>query len=187
MKLIVGLGNPGKIYQKTRHNVGFMCLNHFAKTHNLSFSQRMDYSQIARGEIEQIQVILAKPLTYMNRSGKAVAKLIQDWKIPLQDIVVIYDDVDLPLGKIRIRARGSSGGHHGIESIISHLGSQDFARIRVGIGHPQEKDITSFVLSPFTPKEEEILKEVIERVCEALLFLLKKGVEAAMNKYNRRG
>jgi PTH1 family peptidyl-tRNA hydrolase len=186
MKLVVGLGNPGKAYNRARHNLGFMCLNYFAQSYNLSFSQRRAHCQIAQGEIEDIPVILAKPLTYVNNSGKAVKALIKEWKIPLQDIIIIHDDLDLPLGRIRIRAKGSAGGHKGIQSIIASLGSQAFVRIKVGIGHPQEGDVISFVLSPFSPEEEEMVKSAIELAGQALLCLLKEGVVTAMNKYNRR-
>lgn len=184
MKLIVGLGNPGQTYAGTRHNVGFMCLNYFARTHKLSFSQRASHSQIAKGEVDGIPVVLAKPLTYVNRSGSAVASLLHRWQLSTEDLVVIHDDMDLPLGQLRIRAKGSSGGHKGMGSIIAALGNSDFVRIRVGVGRPQDEAIYH-VLGPFHPEEKEILNEVIALAAQAILCLIKEGIDKTMNLYNR--
>lgn len=185
MKLIVGLGNPGEDYAQTRHNIGFNCLNHIARKHGLSFTRREAHSRLAQGQIGGQEVLLAKPFTFMNRSGAAVAALMRKYQIQPADLVVIYDDMDLPVGKLRLRPSGSAGGHHGMESIIAALGSQDFPRIRVGIGKPIAEDAISFVLSHFTPEEKESIAQALGRVGEAVEMLLTQGVEAAMNQFNR--
>ena len=193
MKLIVGLGNPGKIYAHNRHNIGFMCLNHFARTHSIRFDKKQGRARIGIGEVAGSQVILARPQTYMNLSGQSVSRLIKKFGINLNELLVIHDDLDLPSGKIRIRQGGSSGGHKGVGSIITELGSQDFVRIRVGIGRPvknedstefSEDEIINYVLSDFTPDEKQAITQVIPRVSEAILCLLTEGLTAAMNRYN---
>ena len=191
MKLIVGLGNPGQGYAHNRHNAGFSCLNHFAKTHGIRFDKRQGKARIGTGEVAGNQVVVAKPQTYMNSSGESVSRLVQKFGINLNDLVVIHDDLDLPLGKIRIRQGSGSGGHKGIDSIISRLGNQDFIRLRVGIGRPappytqiSEADIVDYVLSDFTPDEKQIMAQIMPKVSEAILCLLTEGLTAAMNKYN---
>ncbi len=185
MKLIVGLGNPGKAYTRSRHNVGFRCLDHLSKRHALPFNKSRGRVQIARGEIAGREVMLVKPQTYMNLSGQAVSSLMRKFGIPLGDLVVIYDDLDLPLGKTRLRSSGSSGMHKGVESIISSLASQDFPRIRVGIGHPEEEgDTIDYVLSDFTPEEREVIEESIAKVADLIHCLIAEGIEAAMNRFN---
>ncbi len=194
MKLVVGLGNPGRHYVNNRHNVGFMCLNHFAKTHGIQFDKKQGGARIGLGEVNSSQIVLARPQTYMNSSGEAVSQLVREFNISLDDLFVIHDDLDLSLGRIRVRRGGSSGGHNGIKSIIAELGSHEFVRIRVGIGRPPltedstevaEPDVISFVLSDFTSEERQIINQVIPRVSEALLCLLTEGLTVAMNKYNR--
>lgn len=186
MKLLVGLGNPGSEYSRNRHNMGFLCLAHFAKSHRLAFSQRESKSRVARGEISGIPVILAKPTTYMNTSGVAVASLVRQEKILMSDILIIHDDMDLPLGKIRLKPKGSAGGHHGIESIIASLGSQEFPRLRVGIGRPGDTGGTiDYVLGDFVPSERDIVEEVIARVSKAIDCFLAEGLEKAMSQFNR--
>ena len=193
MNLIVGLGNPGRGYANNRHNVGFICLSHFAMTQGIQFDKKQGKARIVTGEVAGNKVVLAKPQTYMNLSGESVSRLIKKFDINLNDLLVIHDDLDLPLGKIRIRHGGSSGGHKGINSIINELGSQDFIRLRVGIGHPAEiKDTTEFsndeiityVLGDFTPDEKQTIAQVIPKVSEAILCLLTEGLTVAMNKYN---
>lgn len=194
MKLIVGLGNPGQAYADNRHNVGFQCLNHFARVHKLTFSQRQARCRVGFGEVADIKVIIAKPQTFMNLSGRAVKQAVQRYNIALNDFIVIYDDLDLPIGKIRIRKQGSSGGHKGLQSVIDHLGSQDFARIRVGIGRPAEVEsegtnqpksrVMSYVLSNFTTAERDVMKEVYARVTDAIDCILSQGLTEAMNRYN---
>jgi PTH1 family peptidyl-tRNA hydrolase len=191
MKLIVGLGNPGKTYARNRHNVGFRCLNYFARLHSIRFDHRQCRARVGMCELGGEQLLLAKPGTFMNLSGGPVACLVHRQKIPLSNLLIIYDDMDLPPGKIRLRQSGSSGGHKGMNSIISALGSEDFPRIRVGIGRPQleeqsvnEDTIVNYVLSDFSPQEEAIIKPVIAKVSEAIDFFITKGIEAAMSKFN---
>ncbi len=188
MKLIVGLGNPERAYANNRHNTGFICLNHFAGTQGIRFDKKQGQARIGTGEVAGSEVILARPQTYMNRSGQSVSRLVRKFNISLNDLLVIHDDLDLPLGRIRIRQGGGSGGHKGVESIISCLGSRDFTRLRVGIGRPateiSEADIITYVLSDFPPDEKPVMAQVIPRVSEAILCLLTEGLTSAMNKYN---
>jgi PTH1 family peptidyl-tRNA hydrolase len=134
MRLIVGLGNPGQGYANSLHNLGFMCVNHFARMHRFRFDRKQAKARIGLGQVADDRVVVARPHTYMNESGQAVNRLVKKYKVELDDLIVIHDDLDLPLGRIRIRSGGGSGGHKGIESIISELGSPEFPRIRVGIG-----------------------------------------------------
>jgi PTH1 family peptidyl-tRNA hydrolase len=193
MKLIVGLGNPGRGYASNRHNVGFICLNHFARTQGIRFDKKQCKARIGLGEVAGSEVVVAKPQTYMNRSGRSVSLLARKFNVSLNNLLVIHDDLDLPLGKIRIRQGGSAGGHKGVGSIIIELGSQNFIRIRVGIGRPvknegftefSEDEIINYVLSDFTPDEKQAITQVIPRVSEAILCLLTEGPVAAMNRYN---
>jgi PTH1 family peptidyl-tRNA hydrolase len=183
-KLIVGLGNPGRKYAHNRHNVGFQCLDRLAQAHGLSFTQRRVKASLALGKIADVRVVLARPLIYMNLSGQAVRPLVSFYKLSLEDILVIHDDLDLPLGTTRLRPEGGSGGHKGMRSIIEALGSQAFPRLRVGIGRPPGNDAVSYVLSDFTADEQITLESVYERVVAAVELFLREGIEAAMNAYN---
>lgn len=194
MKLIIGLGNPGKAYAHNRHNIGFRCINHLARLHSISMKQHQCRCQVGTGEIAGVEVLLAKPKTFVNLSGEAVGRLMRKYNIATDDLIVIYDDLDLPLGKLRLRPDGSAGGHKGINSIISALGSEDFPRIKVGIGRPTTEEgtaitdediIVGYVLSDFTPQEEAIIKPAIAKVAEAIKSILTDGVTAAMNKFNQ--
>ena len=191
VKLIVGLGNPGKSYSRNRHNVGFQCLNYFARLHSIHFYHRQCRARVGVGKTSGERLLLARPGTFMNLSGKSVACLVNKHKIPLTDLLVIYDDLDLPLGRIRLRQSGSSGGHKGMNSIISALDSGGFPRIRVGIGRPHvegqslsEDAIVSYVLSDFSPQEEATIRPVIATVAQAIECFLTEGITAAMNKFN---
>lgn len=192
MKLIVGLGNPGQEYSNNRHNIGFMCLKHFSKEHKIEFDKKQADARIGRGNIEGLDVVLAKPQTYMNLSGKSVNRLMNKYKLKPEDIIVIHDDMDLPLGKVRIRMGGSSGGHKGINSIIAEVGTREFIRIKVGIGRPgkeeddrsYDRDIVDYVLSNFSHDEKKQLEPSISKVSNALLCLITEGLEPAMNKFN---
>jgi PTH1 family peptidyl-tRNA hydrolase len=193
MKIIVGLGNPGRGYANNRHNIGFICLNHFARAQGIRFDKKQDKARIGTGEVADNNVVLARSQTYMNLSGESISRLMKRFDINLNDLLVIHDDLDLPLGKIRIRQGGSSGGHKGIESIVACLGRQDFVRLRVGIGRPtatedsseiSDADIIAYVLTGFTPDQKQIITTVIPRVSEAIYCLLSEGLTAAMNKYN---
>jgi len=183
MKLIVGLGNPGKTYFNNRHNVGFRCIDYFARLHRISIKERRARAKLGIGEVAETRVVLAKPRTFMNLSGQSVNRLVRHFGVPLEDLLVICDDLDLPLGKVRIRQRGGSAGHKGVESIIASLGSQDFPRIRVGIGRPEGDEI-AYVLSDFSAEERELVEEAISKVADAIYCFLAEGVEAAMNRYN---
>jgi PTH1 family peptidyl-tRNA hydrolase len=191
MKLIVGLGNPGFLYARNRHNIGFMCVSYLAKKHKIDFDRKQGHARTGIGNIGRHKVVVARPQIYMNASGEAVSALLQRLNITPADLIVIHDDLDLPTGKIRLRLGGSSGGHKGIDSIIAHIDTQDFYRVRVGIGRPeadnapaQEDAVIGYVLSDFTAEEKKIIDETIPRVSEAIVFLLVKGITDAMNKYN---
>jgi PTH1 family peptidyl-tRNA hydrolase len=192
MKLIVGLGNLGRDYVNNRHNAGFKCVDLFAREHGISLTQRGARSKLGTGEVANTRIAVAKPQTFMNLSGEAVAALVRRYNLSPTDILVIHDDLDLPLGKIRIRERGSSGGHNGLKSIIARLGTQDFPRIRVGIAPAEgsdgaavpEVDAVEHVLSDFTETEKNVMREVYPRVAAAIECVLSEGLTAAMNKYN---
>ena len=190
MKLIVGLGNPGRGYANNRHNLGFMCLSHFARAQGIKLDKKQGKARIGTGEVAGNPVVVARPQTYMNLSGQAVSLLVRRYDVSFDNLIVIHDDLDLPLGKIRIRQGGSSGGHKGIDSIITCLKSPDFLRLRVGIGRtaaaePSEDDIIAYVLSDFTPDEKQTVARVIPMVSEAIYCLITEGLTAAMNRYNQ--
>ncbi|MBL7126676.1 MAG: aminoacyl-tRNA hydrolase [Dehalococcoidales bacterium] len=193
MKLIVGFGNPGAVYTRNRHNIGFMCLNRFARKHGIRFTRKQGYARIGEGEINGMKLILARPQTMMNLSGQSVSRLVKRYNISPEDLIIIHDDLDLPLGKIRIRQGGRSGGHKGIESTIACLGTGNFIRVRVGIGRPalmdsadmdRDSGVISHVLSDFDTSENKIVAEVMNKVNEAILCLINEGLTAAMNRYN---
>ncbi len=193
MKLIVGLGNPGRAYANNRHNVGFMCLNHFARTQGIRFDKKQGLARIGTGEVAGSKVILARPQTYMNLSGQSVSRLIKKFNTNLNDLLVIHDDLDLPLGKIRIRHGVGWTGHKGVRSVRDELGSGDFSLLRIGIGRPttvegdtqaKEDEVIAYVLSDFTPEEKQVITGVIPSVSEAIHCLLTEDITAAMNKYN---
>lgn len=181
--LLVGLGNPGPNYRTTRHNVGFMVVDEIARMKGENF--RSDQNCLTADFLEAgHKVLLTKPLTYMNNSGIAVSGLLNKFKVPLSNLLVILDDFNLPFGRLRLRADGSDGGHNGLASIIQQLGTRDFPRVRVGIGQEKMSDSVSFVLSNFNREEREQLPEVIERAAEASLSFIADGLNHVMNKYN---
>lgn len=188
MWLIVGLGNPGEAYTQTRHNIGFRCVNELARRHGLSFEGKRAKARIAEGNIGGQRVALAKPFTYMNASGQAVVGLSQWYRIdPTSELLVIYDDIDLPFGALRLRERGSAGTHNGMRSVISLLGNQHFPRLRVGIGQPPPRwDAAKYVLSRFTKEEEHQLPAICGRAADAVELIIREGLTAAMNRYNVR-
>src|SRR4051794_23077425 len=168
MKLIVGLGNPGPEYFKTRHNVGFQCLDYIAARHNISFDKKNMKAIWGKGTLAGKDVILAKPQTFMNLSGQSVGEIVRFFKIdPKKDLLVIYDDLDLPVGKLRLRPNGSSGGQNGLRNIIDLLGTQDVPRLRVGIGRPRQGTARDRVLNEFSREEQPVLEEVYSRVEQA--------------------
>ena len=183
--LIVGLGNPGREYAAHRHNVGFQVVDALAHGHKLAFSGRKGLARVAQGEIGGQAVILAKPQTFMNLSGKSVGRLSRSLGVPPERILVIYDDLDLPLGRLRLRAEGSSGGHKGIRSIIDVLGTQAFPRLRVGIDRPPGRmDPVDYVLKPFDRDQKPFLAEAVARAAAAVECWLAEGIIAAMDRFN---
>ncbi|HHY99934.1 MAG TPA: aminoacyl-tRNA hydrolase [Sedimentibacter sp.] len=186
MYIIAGLGNPGKEYTNTRHNSGYMVLEYLAEKLDVKLNKLKFNSVYGETSINGEKVMLVKPVTYMNKSGMAIGEIIRFYKIPTENLVVIYDDIDIPLGTLRIRPNGSAGTHNGMKSIISAIGSE-FPRIRIGIGRNQEMDLADYVLQEFSPSERDILAPIIERAGEAALEIIKKDVESAMQKYNIRG
>jgi PTH1 family peptidyl-tRNA hydrolase len=193
MRLVIGLGNPGRRYVNNRHNVGFRCIDWLAREHGISLDSRRSRSYVGTGHIGDSRVVLAKPRTYMNLSGEAVRGLMHRYDVPVQNILVVYDDLDLPLGKIRIREKGSSGGHKGMKSIIAQVGSQDFPRLRVGIAPLvdteglapcRQIDAVEHVLGDFSTREKAVIRKVYPDVVAAIDCLVAEGIKAAMNKYN---
>ncbi|OQY07265.1 MAG: aminoacyl-tRNA hydrolase [Fusobacteriia bacterium 4572_132] len=185
MKLIVGLGNPGKKYENTRHNIGFEVIKRFSKRLGFEVIKEKFQGEIIVGRYKEEKVLLLMPQTFMNLSGNSIIEVINFYKISIDDIVVIYDDMDLPLGKMRIRLKGSAGGHNGIKSIISHIG-EEFIRIKSGIGKAREgQDTINFVLGRFEKEENEEVNTMIDKITEVLFEILEnKKIEKIMNKYN---
>ena len=186
MKLIVGLGNPGKKYEHTRHNMGFDVVDMFSSLARIDVDKEAFKGLVGRGKIFEEDVYILKPQTFMNLSGESVQEITSYFKIPVEDIIVIYDDMDLAPGTIRLRLSGSSGGHKGIQNIIDHLGTPNIKRIRVGIGK-SEFDTIDYVLSKPLKEERELITSALETACEALKEILKNGFDSAMNKYNHKG
>lgn len=186
MYIIVGLGNPERKYDGTRHNIGFSAVTALADANNISIDTKKHKALIGKGVIAGQKVILAEPLTYMNLSGESVRELVDYYKIsPSEELVVIYDDVALEAGRLRIRAKGSAGGHNGIKSIISHLGSQEFYRIRIGVGEkPAGWDLADYVLGRFPKEEEPIIRDALERAADACSVIMTQDINAAMNQFN---
>lgn len=184
--LIAGLGNPGKKYSNTRHNVGFQCVDSLAQKYNMTFDAKKGKAKIALGTAAGHAVLLAKPQTYMNLSGESIGTLANFYKIPPERILIIFDDLDLPVGTLRIRKTGGSSGQKGMKSIIQHLGTLDFNRIRFGIGRPPGRmDPAAYVLRPFDQGDEAILvQETIDRVQRAIEDWLNAGIDTAMNNHN---
>ena len=186
MKLIVGLGNPGKQYAYTRHNVGFMVIDYLADKMGIKVDKIKFKSILGQGFCGAEKVVLAKPQTHMNLSGEAVLDMTQWYKLNPEDILVIFDDMDLPVGKLRLRTKGGAGGHNGMKSIIYLLQSEDFPRLRLGIGRPENEMMESvdFVLSRFTDEEAKVMTEAVKKAAEAVLAVLEQGVEQTMNDVN---
>lgn len=186
MKLIIGLGNPGDKYRKTKHNAGFMVVDQLAKSLGLTFSQTKFKSLYAEGRIGTEKVIIVKPQTFMNLSGEAVQPWMDFYKLDLEDLVIIYDDLDLEAGNIRLRLKGGSGGHNGIKSLIQHLGGPDFNRIRVGIGQPYPKQtVVSHVLSQFAKEDEAAIAEAIHESVDAIQYWANGHTfEETMSQFN---
>ncbi len=186
MYIIVGLGNPGEKYKYTKHNVGFMTVDYLAAQHGISVSKIKHKALIGEGNIAGERVVLAKPQTYMNLSGESVIELVNWYKTDLCKLIVIYDDIDLAIGRLRIRPGGSSGTHNGMRSIIHLLGKQEFPRVRIGIGgKPDYMDLGDYVISNFKKEDIEVMAEVVKSSAEAIEQIVSKGINSAMNKYNK--
>lgn len=184
MRLVVGLGNPGRQYARSRHNVGFRCLDLVAERLGAKFSRRAFNAYLAMAQRGGAKVLLAKPQTFMNLSGESVGRIAHYYGLAPERLLVIYDDMDLPLGRIRIRESGSSGGHKGMQSIIHALGTDAFPRLRIGIGRSAIVEGASYVLGRFAPEEEGALVEVLRRAADAVEVILTEGPAVAMNRYN---
>ena len=188
MFLIVGLGNPTKQYEKTRHNIGFDVMDALADKYNISISENKHKALCGKGVIEGMKVVLAKPQTYMNLSGESVAELVNYYKLdPESELIVVFDDISLEPGNIRIRKKGSAGGHNGIKNIIAMTGTQNFMRIKVGVGEkPKGWDLADYVLGHFSKEDRELMEDGYDRADHAVGMILNGEIEAAMNQYNRK-
>ena len=184
MKIIVGLGNPGREYSETKHNVGFMVIDELAKRWNVASWRKRNNAEVAECRVAEENVLLVKPQTYMNLSGTAVGELARWYKVAEEDIVVIFDDMDIPAGKLRLRMKGGSGGHRGIESLLQHLNKDSFLRLRMGIGRPpQGWQVVDYVLSRFSEEEKPLLEAAVKRSAEAVECIIEKGMNKAMNMF----
>ena len=183
MYLIVGLGNPGKEYENTRHNIGFEAVDYLANKYNIDINRTKFKGVYGEGVICGKKVIILKPTTYMNLSGESIREVVNFYKLDSEEIILVYDDISLPVGKMRIRLKGSAGGHNGIKSTISNLGSDVFPRIKVGVGQP-EHNLVSHVLGKFSKEENDILSKTIPAACEAVEEIIKNDIKEAMNKFN---
>jgi peptidyl-tRNA hydrolase, PTH1 family len=182
--LIVGLGNPGPEYRNTRHNVGFRVIDLLAERHRIQVTHMLKRSMTGYGKIQAEGVTLAKPQTYMNLSGESVRPLMRMFELQPADVLVVYDEMDLPVGRLRLREEGSSGGHNGVKSLIQHLGTQEFPRIRIGVGRPAQSGTVDHVLSGFSRDEIPLINEAIERAADAVEAVVAEGMAAAMSRFN---
>ncbi|WP_178625541.1 aminoacyl-tRNA hydrolase [Frisingicoccus sp.] len=187
MYLIAGLGNPSKNYEGTRHNIGFTMIDAIGEKFGIDVTTKKHKALVGRGIIDGMRVILAKPQTYMNLSGESIREIADFYKIEPENIIIIYDDISLDVGRLRIRKKGSAGGHNGIKNIIAHLGTQEFPRIKVGIGNkPEGWDLADYVLSKYSKAEQEALKEASDDVIGAVRLMIMDDIDAAMNRYNAK-
>ena len=183
--IVVGLGNPGPKYAETRHNAGFWCIDRLAKKHSITLERKHKTSIIGEGIIEGKRVVLVKPRTFVNLSGESVRYLMARYSVKPKDILVVYDDINLPPGRLRLRVRGSAGGHNGIKSIIETTGTQEFPRMRVGVGHQEDgDDQIQHVIGSIPPDERKVIDESVERVVQSVSTLLTEGIDVTMNKFN---
>lgn len=187
MYVIVGLGNPTREYTATRHNIGFDAVTRIADDYNIALNIKKHRAICGKGYIEGQKVILAQPQTYMNLSGESVRELMDYYKITTEELIVIYDDISLDVGQLRIRAKGSAGGHNGMKNIIAHLGTQEFPRIKIGVGDkPKGWDLADYVLGRFPSEEQEMVREVLKKASDATKIIVSDGIDAAMNQYNKK-
>lgn len=183
MILIVGLGNPGKQYEQTRHNIGFDVIDYMANKYNIDVNREKFKGICGEGFIENTKVILLKPLTYMNLSGESIRELANFYKLEDDEIIVVYDDISLDIGRLRIREKGSAGGHNGIKSIIQNLGGDKFPRVKVGVGQPKD-NLVNHVLGKFSKEDREHIEKVIPVVSDAIVEIVKNDAKESMNKFN---
>lgn len=187
MKIIVGLGNPGRKYERTRHNAGFLVLDELARLLQADITQEKHHACIVKARFGSGSVLLAKPQTYMNDSGRAVAAILRDCYGSVNDIVVVHDELDLPLGVVRVKIGGGHGGHNGLRSLIEQLGSPDFIRVRIGIGRPaQGMDAADYVLSPFMAEERQAVTEAVHKAADAVRAVVQEGPDRAMSLFNQK-
>ena len=185
MRLIFGLGNPGIQYRDTRHNLGFMVIDKLSELHKIQLNTLSYRAWLGEGSLAREKILLAKPLTFVNEAGKSLAEIKRGYGLSIQDILILGDDADLELGKLRISKKGGDGGHKGLRSIIQSLGTEEFPRLRVGIGRPgQDEDIIQFVLGEFTSREKKIVQDAVERAAQAAKVLVSHSIEEAMTQYN---
>ncbi|MCY6485706.1 aminoacyl-tRNA hydrolase [Clostridium aestuarii] len=184
MFLIVGLGNPGKQYDHTRHNVGFDVIDLLSKRYNIDMNRKQFKGMYGSGNIAGKKVVFLKPLTYMNLSGESVKEVIDFYKIPNDNILIMYDDISLDIGRIRIRKKGSAGGHNGIKNIIAHLGSDVFPRVKIGVGQPITENLVSHVLGKFSQEDRQKLDQTFEVLEKTVETVIEEGVDEAMNRFN---
>lgn len=186
MYLIVGLGNPGEQYRWTRHNLGFRVIDELIRRLGMGLRVGKGDYLAGKASYQGVELLLVKPLSFMNLSGRVVSELVTQYRLMLAELLVICDDVNLPLGKIRLRRQGSDGGHHGLASIIYYLGSSDFPRLRIGVGNPPPNvHLTQYVLEEFSPEEQSIVEQAVQTAADAALSFASDGIEKAMNLYNR--
>jgi len=187
VKIIVGLGNPGTAYRMSRHNIGFQVVDHLARINHFSIRTKRFKSLYGTGSIDSEQVVLAKPMTFMNRSGEAVKKVADFFRLKVEDLVVVHDDLDLPFGKLRFKRRGGDGGHQGVRSVIECMGGNNFLRLKVGIGRPPEgMDPAEYVLEVFSGVEQSQLDQILSRAVESLRAVFLEGLEKAMNQFQKK-
>ncbi len=185
MRLVVGLGNPGDVYRNTRHNAGFMVADKIADDFNIAFDKTKFDSVYGRGFVEKVEVVLAKPMAYMNRTGPPVQKLAHYYRIQCKDMLVIHDDIDLAYGRFKIKEKGGHGGHNGIRSLMDAFGGGDFVRLRIGVGRSEAgADVTGHVLGRFSPEQSQIIDRIIANARDAVVTILSQGTKAGMNLFN---
>ena len=189
LRLVVGLGNPGDVYANTRHNAGFMVVDEFADFFSVSLGKKKPFPnlQIGHGFIEGVEVILAKPMTFMNRSGPPVKKIAEFFRTSCEDMLIVHDDIDLTFGRLKIKEKGGDGGHKGLRSLIDAFGEGDFMRLRIGVGRPESGiDAADHVLGRFSPGEEKVLDQIFTMAQDAIVTVLGKGLEEGMNRFNNK-
>lgn len=185
MKVIAGLGNPTKKYEGTRHNMGFSAIYQIAGRYNIKMNILNHKALIGTGIIAGEKVMLVMPQTFMNLSGESIGEILRYYKLTPEDLSVLYDDIDLDIGKLRIRAKGSAGGHNGIKNIIAHIGTTEFDRVRIGVGHkPEGRDLGDYVLSRFSSEELPVVRDSVSKAADAIEVIITTGIDAAMNKFN---